>query len=265
MGRRASRAAAAPDPILNESERRAERERAALARREEADRLASEQRRANAAEHQGRGRRRRASRPASQPDPRPIATREPRPSAEPTGDLPPRTIVLVGPMAAGKTSIGRRVARELGIPFVDSDARIVQAHGPIADIFEKRGEPAFRVIEADTIAAELAEPGARVLALGGGAVLSEATRERLRAHPVILLMTTERAVKRTANLTKRPLLRDDPGAWSRILAERLPVYEAVADVTFRTDRATKEQLVRRMADWILHPEQRGQENEGAGE
>lgn len=180
-------------------------------------------------------------------------------------ELPPHAIVLVGPMAAGKTSIGRRVARELGIPFIDSDARIVQAHGPIPEIFERRGEPAFREIEAETIAAELAEPGARILALGGGAVLADETRELLRQHPVILLMTTERAVKRTANLTKRPLLRDDPGAWSRILEERRPVYEAVADVTFRTDRASKEQLVRRIAAWILNPESRGMEDEGVDE
>ena len=180
-------------------------------------------------------------------------------------ELPPHAIVLVGPMAAGKTSIGRRVARELGIPFIDSDARIVQAHGPIPEICERRGEPAFREIEAETIAAELAEPGARILALGGGAVLADETRELLRSHPVILLMTTERAVKRTANLTKRPLLRDDPGAWSRILEERRPVYEAVADVTFRTDRASKEQLVRRIAAWILNPESRGTEDEGVDE
>lgn len=180
-------------------------------------------------------------------------------------ELPPHAIVLVGPMAAGKTSIGRRVARELGIPFIDSDARIVQTHGPIPEIFERRGEPGFREIEAETIAAELAEPGARILALGGGAVLADETRELLRQHPVILLMTTERAVKRTANLTKRPLLRDDPGAWSRILEERRPVYEAVADVTFRTDRASKEQLVRRIAAWILNPESRGMEDEGVDE
>lgn len=209
---------------------------------------------------------RRASRPAAAPDP---VTHAPRPAApharQANPELPDRAIVLVGPMAAGKTSIGRRVARELGIPFIDSDARIVQVHGAIHDIFANQGEPVFREIEAATVAAELTEPGGRILALGGGAVLSEETRERLRDYPVILLMTTERAVKRTANLTKRPLLRDDPGAWTRILEERRPVYEEVADVTFRTDRASKEQLVRRIADWILHPESRGTEDEGVDE
>jgi shikimate kinase len=168
-------------------------------------------------------------------------------------------------MAAGKTSIGRRVARELGIPFIDSDARIVHEHGPISEIFAQLGEPAFRAIEETMIAAELDEPGAKILALGGGAVLSAATRNLLRAHSVILLMTTERAVKRTANLAKRPLLRDDPGAWSRILQERRPLYETVAEVTFRTDRASKDQLVRRITAWILHPEARGTEDERVDE
>lgn len=161
-----------------------------------------------------------------------------------------RAVVLVGPMAAGKTSLGKRLAKALDIPFVDSDAKIVQRYGPIAKIFEEQGEPAFREIEASVIAAELALPGPKILALGGGAVLTEATRERLRNYPVILLMTTERAVKRTANLAKRPLLKDDPGAWSRILDERRALYEEVADTTFRTDRLSHERLTDRSADWV---------------
>lgn len=152
-------------------------------------------------------------------------------------------------MAAGKTSLGKRVARELGIPFVDSDAVFVRAHGAITDFFAKHGEAEFRRIEAEVIAAELAAPGARILALGGGAVLTESTRELLSGYPVVLLMTTQEAVLRTANIQRRPLLRDDPEAWGRILAERRPLYEEVADVTYRTDRATKEQLARRVAQW----------------
>ncbi|SJN12401.1 Shikimate kinase I [Leucobacter sp. 7(1)] len=163
--------------------------------------------------------------------------------------LPDRAVVFVGPMAAGKTSLGKRVARELGIPFVDSDAVFVRAHGAITDFFAKHGESEFRRIEAEVIAAELAAPGARILALGGGAVLTESTRELLSGYPVVLLMTTQEAVLRTANIQRRPLLRDDPEAWGRILAERRPLYEEVADVTYRTDRATKEQLARRVAQW----------------
>ena len=94
-----------------------------------------------------------------------------------------------------------------------------------------------------------AQPGLRILALGGGAVLTESTRVLLREHPVVLLMTTQAAVLRTANISRRPLLRDDPEAWGRILEARRPLYEEVADITFRTDRATKEQLSRRVIEW----------------
>ena len=163
--------------------------------------------------------------------------------------LPDRTVVFVGPMAAGKTSLGKRVARELGIPFVDSDAIIVRSHGPITAFFETHGEAEFRRIEAEVIAAELASPGARILALGGGAVITESTRRLLQQHPVVLLLTTQEAVLRTANIARRPLLRDDPNAWGRIFEERRPLYEEVADVSYRTDRATKEQLARRVAQW----------------
>lgn len=165
------------------------------------------------------------------------------------GSLPNRAIVFVGPMAAGKTSLGKRVARELGVPFVDTDAVIVREHGVITTFFEKFGEEEFRRVEAEVIAAELAKPGTRIVALGGGAVLTESTRTLLAAHPVVLLMTTQESVLKTANLSRRPLLRDDPEAWNRILEARRPLYEAVSDVTYRTDRATKEQLARRVAQW----------------
>ncbi len=165
------------------------------------------------------------------------------------GRLPERTIVFVGPMAAGKTSLGRKVAKDLGVKFVDSDAVFQSRHGVITDFFEKHGEAEFRRIEAEIIAEQLSQPGLRILALGGGAVLTESTRVLLHDYPVILLMTTQAAVLKTANLSRRPLLRDDPEAWGRILEARRPLYEEVSDVTFRTDRATKEQLSRRVIEW----------------
>src|SRR5690606_22055842 len=93
--------------------------------------------------------------------------------------LPDRAVVFVGPMAAGKTSLGKRVARELGVPFIDTDAVFVRQHGPIAEFFERHGEPEFRRLEAEVIAAELAVEGGRIVALGGGAVLSDSTRRLL--------------------------------------------------------------------------------------
>lgn len=163
---------------------------------------------------------------------------------------PQATVVFVGPMAAGKTSLGRRVARELGMRFVDSDVMFTAKHGPITDFFAQHGEPEFRRIEAEIIAEQLAESEPKVLALGGGAVLTESTRELLRDRPVVLLMTTQEAVLRTANLDRRPLLKNDPEAWGRILEERRPLYEEVASITYRTDRGTKDQLAVRIAHWL---------------
>ena len=164
--------------------------------------------------------------------------------------LPERAVVFVGPMAAGKTSLGRKVAKDLGVPFVDTDAVFVRRHGAIADYFAEHGEAEFRRIEAEIIAEELAKPGPRIVALGGGAVLAEGTRRLLEGHPVVLLMPTQEAALRTANIPRRPLLRDDPEAWGRILEERRPLYEEVADVTFRTDRSSKDQLARRVVGWM---------------
>lgn len=164
--------------------------------------------------------------------------------------LPDRPVVFVGPMASGKTSLGRRVAKELAVPFVDTDALFTREHGTIAEFFSREGEPEFRRIEAEIIASELAKPGTRIIALGGGAVLNDATRALLADYPTVLLMTTQEAVLRTANLAKRPLLQNDPSAWGRILEQRRPLYREVADVTFRTDRFGKEQLTRRVVQWV---------------
>ncbi|MFT4230981.1 MAG: shikimate kinase, partial [Microbacterium sp.] len=87
-------------------------------------------------------------------------------SAEPA---PGPAIVLVGPMGAGKTSVGRRVAKRLGLPFTDTDKTVAAEHGPISAIFERHGEEHFRRLERDAVRRALA--GGGVVALGGGAVL----------------------------------------------------------------------------------------------
>lgn len=193
---------------------------------------------------------RRAFRAEGAPKTRPIPTPPPITSGDPDVAGLMGAVVLVGPMAAGKTSLGKRLARELGVLFVDSDARIQQLHGPITQIFESHGEGHFRELEEQVIASELARKGPRILALGGGAVISEQTRSLLKGHPVILLMTTQNAVLKTANIARRPLLKDDPTAWQKILDERRPLYEEVADVTFRTDRYGQKQLTEVATQWI---------------
>ena len=106
----------------------------------------------------------------------------------------PFTLVLVGPMGAGKTSIGRRVARRLHVPFVDTDKRIVTEHGPIPEIFAAHGEARFRELERYAVADALGADG--VISLGGGAVTQAETRALLRAHPVAFLTVDADAVAR---------------------------------------------------------------------
>lgn len=102
-------------------------------------------------------------------------------------------VVLIGPMGAGKTTIGRRVAKALSADFVDSDAEFVRSHGPIAPYFDAHGEAAFRREERRVV--ERAVRRDVVLSLGGGAVLDTATRADLAVVPVVLLTTTAEAVR----------------------------------------------------------------------
>lgn len=167
-----------------------------------------------------------------------------------TGSAVSGPIVFVGPMASGKSSIGRQVAELLNLPFVDTDAEIVSQHGPIPEIFAVQGEAAFRALEEHVVLSALNQGEACIVSLGGGAVLSERTRDELKKHVVILLMTDQETVVSRANLEKRPLLRDDPNAWTRILAERLPFYEAVATVTFDVARLPKEMSAANIVAWL---------------
>lgn len=162
---------------------------------------------------------------------------------------PDRALVLIGPMGAGKSSIGRRVAKALGRAFVDTDTEIVRAHGAIAEIFARDGEPRFRELEHEAVRDALARGG--VVALGGGAVLHPATREALGAHRVALLTVDEHTVAGRIGGRKRPLLNTaDPLAeWIRIRDERMPVYLEVADATFDTSSGPLQQVVERIVAW----------------
>lgn len=173
------------------------------------------------------------------------------PAAEPA-DAAPRALVLVGPMGAGKSSIGRRLARTLGVRFRDTDSAVVREHGPIAEIFAVHGEPHFRALEHEAVTAAVARGG--VVALGGGAVLHPGTREALRGHHVVLLTVEERVVAgRIRAQQKRPLLSGDEDpldAWIRIRDARDPIYREVADAVFDTSRGPLGEVVTAIAEWV---------------
>jgi len=149
----------------------------------------------------------------------------------------PRTIALVGLMGAGKSSIGRRLAQRLKVPFIDADSEIETAAGvTIEEIFERHGEAAFREGERRVIA-RLLEGPVQVLATGGGAFMDPTTRALLRerAISVWLRADLELLLSRVTRRNNRPLLKaGEPRAvLERLIAERYPVY-AEADITVDT-------------------------------
>ncbi len=156
-------------------------------------------------------------------------------------------VVLVGPPGAGKSTIGRRLARELGVELYDTDAGIESETGrTIPEIFADDGEPEFRRIEERVVRrAILAEKG--VVSLGGGAVLSENTRALLRSRTVVYLeISVAEGLRRTGASTQRPLLNSpDPGAkYRELMRRRRPLYREVATVRVRTDGRSPGRVVR---------------------
>jgi shikimate kinase len=169
-----------------------------------------------------------------------------RPEAAVVAALGRRSVVLVGMMGAGKSSVGRRVALRLGIPFVDADTEIEKAAGmAISDIFAIRGEAEFRAGEARVIL-RLLEGGPQVLATGGGAFINPDTRAAIAAKGISIWLKAEPDVlmKRIKRRQDRPLLRTaDPAATLRkLLDEREPVY-ALADLTVQSREVTHDRIV----------------------
>jgi len=161
-------------------------------------------------------------------------TLERRESADLRAALGARAIVLVGMMGSGKSSVGRRLATRLGLPFVDADSEIELAAGmSIPEIFATRGEAEFRDGERRVIARILATRTPLVLATGGGAYMNAETRARIGELGIALWLRAEFDVlmRRVRKNAKRPLLQTaDPEATvRRLLAEREPVY-ALADI-----------------------------------
>ena len=160
----------------------------------------------------------------------------------------PNNIFLIGPMGAGKSTVGRQLAKALDMEFVDCDREIEERTGvTIAIIFEVEGEEGFRKRERAMIE-QLTERDGIVLATGGGVVLDEDNRARLRARGFAIYLNApiDLLVERTARDRQRPLLQDgDPKAKFKALAEeREPLYRQVADMVVKTDRRTARHVVK---------------------
>ncbi|MEU8837654.1 shikimate kinase [Streptomyces roseus] len=159
-------------------------------------------------------------------------------------------VVLVGPMGSGKSTVGALLAERLGVPYRDTDADIVAAQGrEISDLFVDEGEPYFRELERQAVAAAVAEHTG-VLALGGGAVLDGGTRSLLAGLPVAYLsMDVEEAVRRVGLGAARPLLAVNPRRqWRELMEARRPLYTEVARVVVATDDRTPEEVAQAVLD-----------------
>lgn len=142
------------------------------------------------------------------------------------------TLILIGPMGSGKTTLGKKLAKELEVPFADTDKMVAKEHGSIVDIFAKFGEGHFRTLETSALIKALCNGG--VIATGGGIVLSEENRRLLSGYRTIFLDTSSEHVLDKINLSKRPLLKDNPERWDAIYLERKALYEQCATATVFT-------------------------------
>ncbi|HLI11053.1 MAG TPA: shikimate kinase [Alphaproteobacteria bacterium] len=187
----------------------------------------------------------------------------PAPSPKPGGlRQPPRTVVLVGLMGAGKTCIGKRVAQRFGLRFVDADHEIEAAAGcTIEEIFERHGEAFFRDGERRVIERLLDQP-VHVLATGGGAFMDSRTRAKIRERGISVWLRAdiELLLRRVARRDNRPLLKqgDRRAVLERLMAARHPVY-AEADITVDTldaaPDATVEQVMRALGRFLAESPQ----------
>lgn len=164
--------------------------------------------------------------------------------------------VLVGLPGSGKSTIGRRLAKALGVGLLDTDVAIEQRTGrSIADIFATDGEQEFRRIEEDVVRAALADHDG-VLSLGGGAVTSPGARAALAGHTVVYLeISAAEGVRRTGGNTVRPLLAgpDRAEKYRALMAKRAPLYRRVATMRVDTNRRNPGAVVRHILSRLQVP------------
>ena len=157
-------------------------------------------------------------------------------------------VVLIGAPGAGKTRMGKRLAKLLDVPFIDTDKTIVAEHGSIPELFAAHGEPHFRAIEREHVARALATGS--VVALGGGAVLDPSTRALLASHRVVLLTVSSEAVAARISNDKRPLLANGLESWIALSEARRPIYEELARKSFDTSNRPLDKIAGDIVAWI---------------
>jgi shikimate kinase len=162
-----------------------------------------------------------------------------------------KNISLIGPMGAGKSSIGKRLAQQLKQPFYDSDRLIEEKTGvPISTIFELEGEKGFRHRETRMLAELLAANDSAVIATGGGIVLAEENQRLLTEHSIIIYLqaSVEAQINRTKHDKKRPLLQTEDRYFTlqKLAERRNPLYESLANITIDTSQQSITRSIERI-------------------
>jgi shikimate kinase len=155
-------------------------------------------------------------------------------------------LVLIGPMGAGKTTVGLEIAKQLGLEFADTDSLIEADQGKsVSEIFVEDGEPHFRLVEESIVIDALLERDG-VLSLGGGAVMNDATQVAIKASPakkVFLDISLSAVAPRVGFDSARPLLMVNPRQkWSELMTLRRPIYESLADISIDVSELTVSEI-----------------------
>ena len=163
-----------------------------------------------------------------------------------------KKIVLIGPPGAGKSSIGKALAKELNLNFIDSDSEIEKiSHKKISEIFIEDGEPAFRLLEVDVVRKVLADFEG-VISLGGGAPINPEIQEVLQDanYPVVFIdVSIAQAATRIGFNKDRPLLLVNPRQqWISLMNDRRPIYEKLASQTISSDNRKPHEVAKQISD-----------------
>ena len=163
-----------------------------------------------------------------------------------------KKIVLIGPPGAGKSSIGKALAKELNLDFIDSDSEIEKiSHKKISEIFIEDGEPAFRLLEVDVVRKVLADFNG-VISLGGGAPISKQIKEVLENadYPVVFIdVSIAQAATRIGFNKDRPLLLVNPRQqWISLMNDRRPIYEKLASQTISSDNQKPHEVAKQISE-----------------